>query len=389
MYTEYMVKINTHQTLFTRDSRGSIRAWYMETKGDSYRTVSGILDVPSSYVTSEWTVCKGKNIGRANETTANEQALKEVESRYTKQLKTGYFENVDGVDVAQYVEPMLAKSYEDYRGKLDFSPNKWILNIKYNGLRMIATKDGLFTRKGERFVSVPHIENALKPFFQQYPDAVLDGECFNEQYRQELNEIVKLARKTKKITKTDLSESERLIRFYVYDGYGFTDRLGEDSAYYKRKAWIDHNVAGKYEHVVKVPQWFINDEAHMMELYNDIVADGHEGAILRFASMPYEHKRSKNLLKVKPLEDAEFIITNIQEGSGNWSGKAKIISVRDSKGKEFDATFKGTMEDAGFFLSVKKQWIGKEVTIQFNGYTGLGTPQFAQFNYKNSIKGDR
>ena len=81
MYTVYMVKINTHQTLFTRDSRGSIRAWHMETKRDSYRTVSGILDVPSSYVTSEWTVCKGKNIGRANETTANEQALKEVASR--------------------------------------------------------------------------------------------------------------------------------------------------------------------------------------------------------------------------------------------------------------------------------------------------------------------
>jgi hypothetical protein len=47
------------------------------------------------------------------------------------------------------------------------------------------------------------------------------------------------------------------------------------------------------------------------------------------------------------------------------------------------------MEDAAFFLTVKDQWIGKLVTIQFNGYTGLGTPQFAQFNYRNSIKGDR
>lgn len=379
--------IVTHRTLYTRDARNNVRVWYMQSLEDKYRTISGIKE--GELVTSEWTTCKGKNIGRANATTANQQALKEVESRYTKQLKTGYFEDAGNVDVAQYVEPMLAKSYEDYRGKLDFTAGKWMLNIKYNGLRMIATKDGLFTRKGERYVSVPHIEQALKPFFNEHPDAVLDGECFNEQYRQELNEIVKLARKTKKVTANDLQRSKDLIRFYVYDGYGFTDRLNEEAAYYKRKAWIDHNVTGKYEFVVKVPQWTINDEAHMMELYNNIVAEGHEGAILRLAAMPYEHKRSKNLLKVKPLEDAEFTITNIQEGSGNWGGKAKIISLRDSSGKEFDATFKGTMEDAAYFLTVKEQWIGKEVTIQFNGYTGLNTPQFAQFDYKNSIKGDR
>jgi ATP-dependent DNA ligase len=384
-----MAKIETHPTLYTRDSRGSVRTWYMESKGDSYRTVSGIQNVPSSVVTSEWTVCQGKNVGRANATTPAAQALKEVESRYTKQLKTGYFEDVSKVDVAQYVEPMLAKSYEDYRGKLDFSPGVWFLNVKYNGLRMIATKDGLFTRKGERFLSIPHIEESLKPFFQQYPNAVLDGECFNEQYRQELNEIVKLARKTKKITKADLAESERLIRFYVYDGYGFTPELGEDAAYHKRRLWINSNVVKKFAYVEKIEDWLVRDEAHMMELYNNIVARGHEGAILRLVRMPYEHKRSKNLLKIKPLEDAEFTITNVQEGTGNWSGKAKIISLRDSNGKEFDATFKGTMEDAAYFLTVKNQWIGKEVTVQFNGYTGLGCPQFAMLDYKNICKGDR
>ena len=376
--------IKTHNTLFSRDVSGNIRVWFMESENSKYRTVSGIKD--GELVTTEWTIAEPKNVGRKNATTASEQALKEVQSRYTKQLKTGYFEDMSSVDDMQFVEPMLAKSFNDY--DVDFAENAWLLNIKYNGLRMIATRNGLFTRKGEKFVSVPHIEEALKPFFQQYPDAVLDGECFNEQYRQSLNELVKLARKTKNITQKDLKRSRELVRFYVYDGYGFTSKLNESANYVKRKAWIDANVVS-YDYIESVPQWEITSEEQMMEIYNTIVADGHEGAILRLADMPYEHKRSKNLLKVKPLDDAEFTITNIQEGTGNWSGKAKIISLRDADGKEFDATFKGTMEDAAAFLKVKNQWIGKEVTIQFNGYTGLGTPQFAQFDFQNSIKGDR
>ena len=150
----------SHKTIYSRDARENVRVWYMQTQGNKYRTISGIQN--GELVTSEWTTCQGKNSGKANATTAEQQALKEVESRYTKQLKTGYFEDQSNVDVAQYVEPMLAKSYEDYRGKLDFSAGKWMLNIKYNGLRMVATKDGLYTRKGERYVSVPHIEQALK-----------------------------------------------------------------------------------------------------------------------------------------------------------------------------------------------------------------------------------
>ena len=65
----------THRTLYTRDSRGVVRTWYMETSKDSYRTVSGILNIPSSVVTSEWTICKAKNVGRSNATTAEQQAL--------------------------------------------------------------------------------------------------------------------------------------------------------------------------------------------------------------------------------------------------------------------------------------------------------------------------
>jgi DNA ligase-1 len=97
--------------LFSRDTTGKVRVWSMEQQADCYRTISGVLN--GELVTSEWTVAEAKNTGRANATTAVEQAQKEIESRYTKQLKLGYHKNISDIDNFQFVEPMLAKSYND------------------------------------------------------------------------------------------------------------------------------------------------------------------------------------------------------------------------------------------------------------------------------------
>jgi DNA ligase-1 len=370
--------------LYTRDSLGNIRVWHMEQERERYRTVSGLLD--GERVTSEWTVAKPKNAGKRNETTAEQQAASEVESRYKKQRKTGYFDSAEDVDEVQYVEPMLAKLFKDYSDKINLEEGEWVLQCKFNGMRCIATKDGLFTRKGEKYVSCPHIEEALAPFFKKHPEAVLDGELFNNDLRQSLNEISKLIRKTVHITEEDLRKSRELVHYYIYDGYGFG--LDKEHPYHERKQWIDANVVGKYTHVAKVEDHNLSSREDMDEKYLSLVDDGHEGAILRHRSMKYEHKRSKNLLKVKPEDDDEGEIVDIIEGEGNWGGTGKVIKLRWN-GKEFDATFKGTREEAVQFLKDKKKWVGKTVTFLYNGLTGLGTPNYARVDIRNCIKGDR
>lgn len=377
------------ENLYSRDSLGKVRIWRMEVKGDQYRTISGVED--GELVTSEYTTALGKNAGKANETSAAEQAQKEVDSRYKKQLKTGYYSSREEIDNAgSYIEPILAKGYKDYADKVDFTTGDWWGQTKFNGLRLIATKEGLRTRKGEVYISIPHIHECLIPFFKQYPDAVLDGECFNEAYRQQLNEIVKLARQSKNVTKEQLQRSRELIRFYVYDGYGFNDKLGEKAPYWQRKEWIDKNVTnGDFEFLSQVEDWKFTSKADMESRYSSLVELGHEGIILRNKDMPYEHKRSKNLLKWKPLDEEDYIIEDIHEGSGNWAGKVKTISVVSKDGKlRFDASLKGSMEDGMEFLANKEKWIGKLVEIKYNGLTGLGTPQFAIMDYKNCLKVD-
>jgi ATP-dependent DNA ligase len=358
----------------------------MEQQDDKYRTVAGLVD--GERVTSEWTVAKPKNIGKKNETTASEQAVAEVEARYKKQKKTGYFEDVKDVDKSSYVEPILAKSYKDYADEVFFENNDWGAQTKLNGICCVATKDGCFSRKGERFLSINHIEESLRPFFEKHPSSFLHGELFNDDYREKLNEIVKLCRKTVKITEEDFKKSKELIRFYIYDGCIMEANLDQSKPYVDRKAWIDSNVIGTYEHCEIVTTTMINSKSHLDDFFAERVGRGDEGVILRRMNMKYVHKRDKNLLKYKPLDSDEMTILEIKEGSGNWSGKAKMITVKTKSGEVFDATFKGDMESAKLFLKESKKWIGKEVTVQFFGYTGLGCPQYAQLDINNCIRAD-
>tara|TARA_R110000868_G_scaffold32231_1_gene117458 strand:+ start:1213 stop:2352 length:1140 start_codon:yes stop_codon:yes gene_type:complete len=378
--------IATEYKLFSRDTKGKVRVWWMDQQGERYRTNSGLQD--GEIVTSEWTVAEAKNAGKKNETSSISQATKEVEAKYKKQLKSGYFKSIKDIDRKTFVEPMLAKQYKDYKEDIDFSKGQWVLQVKLNGNRCIATKDGLFTRTGETYTSVPHISKSLESFFNSNPDAILDGELYNYDLRQQLNELSKLVRKTVHLTPEDFAQSKKLIQYYIYDGYGFNG-MDESVSYDKRKKWIDDNLSKCNECIKVLKYQSIFNKDSFNKFYQTYINDGEEGGILRNALGGYEHKRSKNLLKIKPEDDAEFKIIDIQEGNGNWAGKAKIISVKMSNGEVFDATFKGSMEDAAICLKEKSKWIGKTVTINYFGLTGLGTPNYAQFNYRNCIKGDR
>lgn len=55
------------------DLNGSIRMHVVEVEGNKYRTESGLID--GARVISEWIECFGKNVGKSNGTTDEEQAF--------------------------------------------------------------------------------------------------------------------------------------------------------------------------------------------------------------------------------------------------------------------------------------------------------------------------
>ena len=371
-------------TLFSRTSTGAIQEWRIVVDGSSYYVIAGQQN--GKQVTSEPTICEAKNVGRANATTPSEQALSEAQAKWDKKVKLGYTTDVTKIDSStSFVEVMLAKNFEDRIDKIDWNEGVFVQN-KYNGARCVATYENgrvvLKTRKGEEYISVPHINKDLEKFFADYPSAVLDGELFSYEYRQKLNELMSIVRKTKKITTEDLQKSEEMVCYYIYDCYNIGPATDVCVKYSSRKKRLDELLPKYSKYYRKVETELAHSLDEVRAIFNKYVDDGQEGVIVRVPHSPYEHKRSSFLLKWKPLEDDEAVIVDILEGSGNWAGTGKIITLK-WKDKTFNATFKGTMEEGAKFLKDKKHWIGKEVKFQYNGLTGLSVPNYARVDIAN------
>lgn len=389
--------------LYARNKDGSIQEWKVEVEGNKYRMIAGRHG--GQMVASAWTIAEAKNAGKKGATTPEQQAEAEATSKWKKKLKSGgYFEDKKDIDKPlAFIEPMLAhplisKKTKKVNGKeqtviVDRTPFVKLpvmVDRKYNGMRQVTSVMGPKSRKGEEVKTAPHIWEALEALFGKIPTLVLDGELYNHDYRHKLNELIHIVRTNAdhKITPELLSDSERIVRYYVYDGYGFDD-ITEDTPCRERRDALAR-LLKDVPYVVVVPYEMAPTMDAAKALYGDYIEDGYEGAILRNANAPYQHFRTNDLIKLKPFEDMEVIIINvIDPGSGNWGGTGKTAIVRMSNGKEFKATFKGSRETLTKVLKERDTWIGQKVTMTYNGWTGLGTPNYGQIDPNNCMVGDR
>jgi DNA ligase 1 len=397
--------------LYARAKTGAVLTWEIEVEGNKYRTITG--QETGRKIISAWTICSGKNSGKTNATDDEQQAEAEALAKWKKKLKSGgYWEDVKDIDKVRFVEAMLAHPLltdrQDHRNNVVYP---CMVDRKYNGGRILSTIEGCWTRKGEHYEVIPHLEQAMASLFVKFPGLVLDGEGYNHDLRYKLNELMSIMRTTaiKSITPELISESERLVRYYVYDAYNFTTlediryhqangdltlipkgtEITEDTPCVERRVALKRLIAG-ISYFVPVPFRWAKTLEEVYSHYEDYVEDGYEGAIIRNAKAPYQHYRTSDLLKVKPVDDDEFVIVDIEDpGSGNWGGTGKIIWFVDKKGNKFKGTFKGSMEVGRKLLKEKADWIGKEVTVEFNGYTGKGIPNYARLNPENCFKNDK
>lgn len=349
------------KTLYKIDSKDKVRQWTILTEHEYFYTISGLMD--GEKVETKKTHCKGKNIGKSNETTPEQQAVAEAQSKIDKQKDKGYTESVDEARNKKKndFKPMLAERYDKFEDRVTFPA---LISPKLDGMRCIATRDGLFSRNMKPILSCPHIEEALADFFRDNPDAIVDGELYNHDLKNNFEELISICRKTKP-TEEDIKKSREIAEFHVFnvkDGdLPFQERFNKFTSYYD---------AVKNDCIVRVIHWNIPGHEEI-ELYTKaFLEQGYEGAMVYYDyERPYEMKRTRRLLKVKNMMEDEFEIIRILEGIGNRSGMAGKIECVDSRGEEFEAGIAGGYELYRKMWQNPEDYIGKMATVQYQNLT--------------------
>lgn len=422
--------MRTFPTLFQRTATGAIQQWTIsaalgqrQQDGDrpgEIQTVWGQVDGAMQETID--IVRQGKNTGKANSTTAVQQAEKEAEAKWTKQKKKGYVEDiaqaqageVDAAVILGGIEPMLSpnRSYpkdDDLLKRIKFP---CYYQPKLDGIRATGQRDedgtSLWSRTRKPILSVPHIVKAVAERF--LPGTRPDGELYSHEYRKTFEDLVS-------ILKQDGPDAEGLhlrAEYHLYDlpaaGLTFAPAapwsLKQDAPFSIRieilyglmfpdhdLVWTPGVVPGTevLEHPADAPGplFFVkttrcyNMEQLLACFELDLAAE-YEGGMAKNADAPYAPgKRSPNVQKMKLFEDHEFVVVGVNDGRGKDAGTAATFSIAlpclchglgTPGGEDSRARIKKPYAKRREYFLKAGELIGQVLTVTLKRWTAYGKP---------------
>ena len=356
------------KTLYKLTANNKINHWTVKVENDYYYTVYGQIGGKS--VTTPPIYATPKNIGKSNETTAEQQALLEAQALWKNKKKSNNcVENIDDVYKLAFNPPMLAKIY-DKKYKNDMTH----IQPKYDGIRMnIWYNNGniqALSRRNNPFYTVNHIIESISNILETHPSIHLDGELYNHKLHNDFNRIVSLVRK-EKLTENEINELKTLPLCYVI--YDMWDDDNPSLTFSERNEILRDLFKDNPQYIILAPTYEVSNSEMIDEYFHQFLQEGYEGAIIR-KNKPYEHKRSSNLLKYKEFDDDEFEILEVCEG--NIKGKAEYCWIDLKNGKTCKATLGFNDEICADLLNNKDKVKGCHATVRFFGWTPDGKLRF-------------
>lgn len=367
-------------TLYKKTSNGKIEQWTIWNSGAQLVTEHGLRG--GKLITST-EVCIGKNLGKKNETSPEEQAQLQALSEWKVKLsRKGYCESLVDAEAGKNsgeggIRPMLAKKFHEHAHKLVYPLYS---QPKLDGIRCIAVveADGvsLWSREQKRFHAVPRIEQYLTELNLPV-GTILDGELYNHDLHDDFEKISSCVRKQEPAT----NEEQLLMQYHIYD------LPSQDGNFGIR--WMKLQLLLPENHpVIKVVETrWINSEEELNTYFEECRSKNYEGCMARAVELQdkkgkkkgvdeYEEgKRTDALLKLKEFVEDEFDIVGVREGVGTMAGKA-IFNCASFNGEVFGAKMKGSLDGLRKYLLDESTWKGKKLTVQYQGLTKEGIPRF-------------
>ena len=266
-------------------------------------------------------------------------------------------------------KPMLA--YPVSAKPIDYSKPVFI-QPKLDGVRCVIQanpEEGeivAYSRTGKEWKNIDHILRELIPFFEKYPNVILDGELYNHDLKDDFEKIISLVRKTKP-TDEDRIESAEMVQFHCYD------TIMEHMLYHDRALFLVSNL--ETSNSIKFLKPIGVDCEERAQLYHkDNLGAGYEGSIVRLNDV-YQCKRSHSLRKFKDFHDAEATIIGYLDGKGKREGTLGKFIMQDDDGNEFGCPpGKGyNYKDLKDMLDNIGDYIGQRATFTYFERTKAGS----------------
>lgn len=291
-------------------------------------------------------------------------------------IGTSIINKVFGKNFIPDLELMAA---QDDMTQIDTSKTNYA-EIKYDGVRVIAVeeKDGVtfYTRNFNILNSelMPSIEKEATEFIKRFKEkhnitykVFIDGELtdFNRKsVTGKVNQILK--GKAKSALDGDLL-------FNIFDAGDFSwiekDIVGTIPYTKRRQQIVSTFENSSFKHLLQAEMHVVTSKSEINDLFNNVVAKGGEGLIIKTASHFYECKRSKHWIKLKEVNDCDLKIIGYFDGENKrkengWIGG--FICQSEDKTLNVNVGSGFTEDMLQLFSKDPEQYVGKIAKIQYN-----------------------
>ena len=225
-----------------------------------------------------------------------------------------------------------------------------------------------YSRTGKEWKNIDHILQELVPFFDKYPDVILDGELYNHDLRDDFETIISLVRRQKP-DDIDMLESRELVQFHCYDYIPGPALL--NAKFDSRDIWLKAELPQSYC-IKHVSTDHVLTELGSKMFHENNLKAGYEGSILRI-NTEYQCKRSHSLRKFKDFSDAEALIVAWVEGVGKRKGTIGKFMAQDEDGNLFGMPVMDKFKYLQDNFEEMKTWVGKLATFTYFERTKAGS----------------
>lgn len=268
----------------------------------------------------------------------------------------------------------------DKVNNVDPIDSTYFASRKLDGVRCIAFVNTLsnevefYSRQGKLFTSLEKLKSPLLKLLKEYNECVMvfDGElCVVD---KDGNEDFSAA--VQRVTKKDVIAED--VRYCIFDimpvdvfnnggGKVFDDRYNEYISLYLKNVNINSDV-NKYIGVLS--QELIDSQEKFDHWTNMVKENGWEGFMLR-KNVPYKSGRTKDLIKVKKFQDAEYVVKDVTFGKAHYNEGGMVEKdivaglIIEHKGNDVQVGSGLSKEQRISWFNDPSQIIGKTITVQY------------------------